>query len=890
MSTNECCRSSLSGQSGGEGGRVECCFETLVEKACSEDIVSSAEGMERIVKISKISKSACEQKSLIKSGVLRVVEYQFEFVVPRIQEQTHKRAPIDPATAKLCEHACRIIFNFSVHEDVRKIISCAEIIQPLVYCASFPMDAANRPSLETCVGNAIGALANLATSVENKKTIVALGGIPPLIAAVSSSPDDRVETASSVKQHACRALFALSANDANKQQIVAANGLRPLIESLNCSSWHVQWHAAGALANLSISKHNKILIAQKGGCEPFIRLAFSDRDRVKRQVARGLFALAAHEELRALLVDLNGIRALVHLLGSERNEDIQCNALGALGNIAMSDKLKATVVESECVPIIVTLANSGNPKVQRQAARTLFTLSSLDSIKRLIVDAGGLFPLIHLASSSSSEIQRDVAGTLANIAIGRGNKQKIVDAGGLGPLVHLTGSDNRHVRRQAARALFALAGNAKNQREIVYLGGLDCLLKLLKSDETDERKHAAGAIANIATNDDVRADLVACGALESLLQATNAPDKDIQKQAVRGLCNLGVTDIVLDPMACEGQRFASEVLRCVDQSTGDAVFSDVCITSSKFDTPVQAHKVFLFCRGGDLLTREKDWTTCDKLEVDDRFGRQVWILFLRFIYSGTVMAFENNPNSLLPHLDDLISLAKEYNTHSGVSFFEQLKVSVVRQKHPLKDCSLSNNNTLCLKAGFRDKQALADTFFSDIKFLCRDGFEYNLNKVIVCARCPYFNALFSCGMKESRQSTVGVHCDSVVFKHIVEYMYTGYTDIDPDVACDLLMLSNEWDMTGLQRMVEDGLGNMIDGDSVEMILKATSSVSAPRLRARCVHYALCHLSAEDLDELIEHCGFDATIIDDLIGKRKLWGLVRNATHTSRKTERFDKTK
>ena len=49
-------------------------------------------------------------------------------------------------------------------------------------------------------------------------------------------------------------------------------------------------------------------------------------------------------------------------------------------------------------------------------------------------------------------------------------------------------------------------------------------------------------------------------------------------------------------------------------------------------------------------------------------------------------------------------------------------------------------------------------------------------------------------------------------------MYSGTTDISPDVACDLLMASNEWDMQGLQSLVEDELGRMIDEDSVMMIL------------------------------------------------------------------------
>ena len=391
------------------------------------------------------------------------------------------------SSCDLCSNACRVVFNFSVDEKTRKVVTQCGFISPLIQVATYVTRRTVNAKTILCKTNAIGAIANLATSPENKFDIVKRSGLTPLIEAILSVDTnvfqelDAQKSLDSMCQHSCRALFALSANDDNKLLIEQAGGLRPLVRCLRARSWHIQWHAAGAVANLAIEKKNKLKIVQHGGLEPLIELAFSDRDRVQRQVARGLFALAAHPDIRPGIVDSNGLQALNHLLSSH-HEEVQRNAVGAIGNIAMSDNLKDRVFEEGIVIPILDLANSTNEFVQRQTARTLFTLSAHESVKSVIVREGGLLPLVHLAQSSFSrmassnssgrrrsvpsevfEIQRDVAGAIANIAIGRGNKDKVVDSGAIYPLIQLATSPNANVQRQAARALFALAGSEKTK-------------------------------------------------------------------------------------------------------------------------------------------------------------------------------------------------------------------------------------------------------------------------------------------------------------------------------------------------------------------------------------------------------------------------------------------
>ena len=130
------------------------------------------------------------------------------------------------------------------------------------------------------------------------------------------------------------------------------------------------------------------------------------------------------------------------------------------------------------------------------------------------------------------------------------------------------------------------------------------------------------------------------------------------------------------------------------------------------------------------------------------------------------------------------------------------------------------------------------------------------------------------GMRESRQGVIDVPWEGQVFQRVVEYMYSGSTDISPDVACDLLMASNEWDMQGLQSMVEDELGQMIDEDSVMMILTATCTVKAPRLKARCIHYLLKNFEVTDITSMIDDPLIDKTLRYDIVDKINSWGFSK----------------
>jgi len=421
--------------------------------------------------------------------------------------------------------AVRIAFNMSVvSPSVRNEITESHVLENLIEMITLENE---------CQCAVVGTLANLATEVETKRTIVSVyHGLAPLL-EVLSSEDLGVLT------HACRALFALAANDDNKLEIREAGGLGLLLNCLNVPCESVRMNAAGALANLAIHPGNKLKLVEAGILSYLREFALSTNIKILRQVARCLFALAAHVDNRHRIIEENCLPSILHLMRSQ-NTEVQINAAGAIGNIAMSDEYKLAVVTSGALARLLELAATGVPKVQRQSARAIFTLSARDSIKSHLLPS--IDCLVSMCDSPNEDIRRDAAGAIANMAIGVDYKEILVKHNVLPPLIRQLSSCCHAVQRQSTRALFALAGNAELQKYIVESGAVEPLVALLESDNEDVQRHAAGAVANIATHyPDI---VIKCGGLTKMTQLTCMHSSvEVRRQSFRGISNLTCTEM-----------------------------------------------------------------------------------------------------------------------------------------------------------------------------------------------------------------------------------------------------------------------------------------------------------------------------------------------------------
>ena len=130
-----------------------------------------------------------------------------------------------------------------------------------------------------------------------------LGGIPPLVALVTSGSDF-------AKQCAARALANLATNDQSKAAIAAAGGIPSLAALVTSGSDSAKGHAAHALGNLATDVQNKAAIAAAGGISPLVALVTSGSDSAKTHAALALANLAGNDQNKAAIVAAGGFQAL----------------------------------------------------------------------------------------------------------------------------------------------------------------------------------------------------------------------------------------------------------------------------------------------------------------------------------------------------------------------------------------------------------------------------------------------------------------------------------------------------------------------------------------------------------------------------------------------------
>eukprot|EP00435_Cladocopium_sp_Y103_P017605 s551_g4.t1 len=314
------------------------------------------------------------------------------------------------------------------------------------------------------------SLANLALkNDENKVAIAAAGGIPPLVALVTSGSD-------AAKTQAAFALRNLALkNDQNRAAIAAAGGIPPLIALVTSSSDSAKKEAARALGHVGLNDQSRAAIAAAGGIPPLVALVTSGSDSAKEYAAGALANLA--DENEAAIAAAGGIPPLVALVtsGSDAAKEF---AAGALGNVAVNDQIEAAIAAAGGIPPLVALVTSGSDAAKQYAASALANLAMNDENKVAIAAAGGIPPLVALVTSGSDAAKEHAAATLASLASNDQNQAPIAAAGGIPPLVALVTSGSDSAKAEAAGALRILAKNSQNKETIVAAGGVQALQEM----------------------------------------------------------------------------------------------------------------------------------------------------------------------------------------------------------------------------------------------------------------------------------------------------------------------------------------------------------------------------------------------------------------------------
>ena len=135
------------------------------------------------------------------------------------------------------------------------------------------------------------------------------------------------------------------------------------------------------------------------------------------------------------------------------------------------------------------------------------------------------------------------------------------------------------------------------------------------------------------------------------------------------------------------------------------------------------------------------------------------------------------------------------------------------------------------------KKILNKDVFADVMFMVEGKPIYG-HKAILSAQCEHFRAMFMNGMKESSQTQIEIKDWSFnSYLLMMEYLYTGSIEnFNPNVALDMLGLSDAYGLERLKDLCENTLMHNVDTDNVCALLIDAHRYSASELKKFCLNF------------------------------------------------------
>jgi len=142
---------------------------------------------------------------------------------------------------------------------------------------------------------------------------------------------------------------------------------------------------------------------------------------------------------------------------------------------------------------------------------------------------------------------------------------------------------------------------------------------------------------------------------------------------------------------------------------------------------------------------------------------------------------------------------------------------------------------------------------SDVTFLVENQ-PVHAHKVL-CMRCPYFRALLTGEMVESRQSEVVINdVRHPIFLALLEYLYTDQVEIALDIAMELFQAADQFGVDRLKRMCESKMLASIHVENAATIFHAADQHAAKSLREKCLNFMLANFDAVTRTASFEEMG------------------------------------
>jgi len=132
-------------------------------------------------------------------------------------------------------------------------------------------------------------------------------------------------------------------------------------------------------------------------------------------------------------------------------------------------------------------------------------------------------------------------------------------------------------------------------------------------------------------------------------------------------------------------------------------------------------------------------------------------------------------------------------------------------------------------------ELLTSGAFSDVTFRVKDR-EFKAHKVVLAARSPFFKALLTGGLKESRQEVIEIdYASPVEFEALLKFLYSKTIDYATisEYILDLFALAARTEARRLKTILESLIAFNLDASNVASLLLLADQLTAPALKRAC---------------------------------------------------------
>ncbi|KAG0308053.1 Vacuolar protein 8 [Dissophora globulifera] len=357
------------------------------------------------------------------------------------------------------------------------------------------------------------ALYRLSVNVENKKKIVELVAVEPLI-RLMLSPDIAVHTDAS----ACICSLAQLAEVEHTPQMVRLGALAPLARLVQSKEIDLQTNATGALNNISDCEELVEEVVKSGAVPSLIRLLGPGTpENIQQQCAEALCnisyddigrerLLKSKSTLVNFLGDLvkeGGIPPLLRLLDSDTQSAI-LSPICCLYNISVDPKNRALFAQPRIIKRLIDLQTRfKDEQINDRAALMLSALSNNKENHKMIIEAGAVERFYSSISSVSKQNQIQMTTLICQLS-------SEFDA-----LIKLSKSSSEELQMRALYAMTGMASILSNYPRFQEAWHrTDCnlqelLCRMLESSDTEILSRGILSVVNLfEKGDDYMLELV----------------------------------------------------------------------------------------------------------------------------------------------------------------------------------------------------------------------------------------------------------------------------------------------------------------------------------------------------------------------------------------------